>query len=208
MTRTQVAPVLLAAMLSSMLTIAGVQVLAPPTSRAAQDGNAAMPVLRAQRVELVDANGVVRGVLGLTPGGEAAGVIFRDEQGRERAGMGTGRPAWGVGPGAWVLDDAGRLRAAWGLAPDDSAAAYLIADEAGRRRAGIGGNSELGYGVVIADETGAPRVGVGALVRGEDGYGLRIRDAAGNLQVSVAASTDAGSISVQNATGQPLWRAP
>jgi len=50
----------------------------------------------------------------------------------------------------------------------------LIADEAGRRRAGIGGNSELGYGVVIADETGAPRVGIGALVRGEGGYGLRV----------------------------------
>jgi hypothetical protein len=208
MTRTQVMPVLLAAILSSMLTVAGVQLLAPPTSRAAQDGNAPVPLLRVQRIELVDASGAVRGVLGLTPGGEAAGVIFRDEQGRERAGMGTGRPAWGIGPGAWVLDDAGRLRAAWGLAPDDSAAAYLVADEAGRRRAALGGNSELGYGVVIADESGAPRVGVGPLARGDDGYGLRIRDAAGNLQVSVAARADAGTISVLNATGQPLWSAP
>src|SRR3954468_8009979 len=105
MIHTQMGPVLLAAMLSSLLTVAGMQVLAPPTSRAAQDGNAPVPLLRVQRVELVDANGAVRGVLGLTPGGDAAGIIFRDEEGRERTGMGTVRPAWGVGPGAWVLDD-------------------------------------------------------------------------------------------------------
>src|SRR5437868_13440433 len=160
MMRKQVVPIVLASMLSSMLTLAGAQVLAPPTSRAAQDGGAPVPMLRVQRVEIVDANGTVRGVLGLTPGGDAAGVIFRDEQGRERAGMGTGRPAWGVGPGAWVLDDAGRLRAAWGLAPDDSAAAFLVADETGQRRAGMGGTSQLGYGVVVADESGAPRVGM------------------------------------------------
>src|SRR5256714_2702755 len=155
MTRQQLMPVLLVAMLSSMLTLAGVQVLTPPTSRAAQDSQGPVSLLRAQRVEIVDASGTVRGVLGLTPGGDAAGVIFRDEQGRERAGMGTGRPAWGVGPGAWVLDGDGRLRAAWGLAPDDTAAAFLVADGTGQRRAGMGGTSELGYGVVIADENGA-----------------------------------------------------
>jgi hypothetical protein len=208
MTRNQLAPVVLAAMLSSLLTLAGVQLIVPPTSRAAQDGNGAAPVLRVQRVEVVDATGTVRGVLGLTAGGDAAGIVFRDEQGRERAGMGTGRPAWGVGPGAWVLDGSGRLRAAWGLAPDDGAAAFLLADEAGQRRAGLGGNSELGYGVVIADESGAPRVGVGPLVRGQEGYGLRIRDEAGDVRVSVAAGADAGAISVLNAAGQPLWHAP
>jgi len=182
MTRQQIMPVLLAAMLSSMLTLAGVQMFAPPTSRAAPDGQGPVSLLRAQRVEIVDANGTVRGVLGLTPGGDAAGVIFRDEQGRERAGMGTGRPAWGVGPGAWVLDGEGRLRAGWGLAPDDTAAAFLVADETGQRRTGMGGTSELGYGVVIADENGAPRVGIGPLARGEDGYGMRVRDANGNLR--------------------------
>jgi hypothetical protein len=208
MTRQQIVPIALASILSSMLTLAGAQVVAPPTSRAAQDGGVSAPVLRVQRVEIVDANGTVRGVLGLTPGGEAAGVIFRDEDGRERAGMGTGRPAWGVGPGAWVLDGSGRLRAAWGLAPDDTAAAYLLADETGQRRAGIGGNSELGYGLVIADESGAPRVGMGPLARGEDGYGMRIRDAAGNPRVSLAAGTDAGTVSVLTADGRALWRAP
>ncbi len=208
MTRKQIVPVILAAVLSSMLTLAGAQVLAPPTSRAAQDGTTVVPLLRVQRVELVDATGTVRGVLGLTPGGDAAGIIFRDEEGRERAGMGTGRPAWGIGPGAWVLDSSGRLRAAWGVAADDAAAAFLVADEAGLRRAGIGGNSELGYGVVVADETGAPRVGMGPLARGEGGYGLGIRDADGNLRVSGAAGADDGTVSVLNAAGQPVWRAP
>jgi hypothetical protein len=201
-------PVFLVAIVSSLLTLAGVQLLRPPTSSAAQDGSSVMPLLRVQRVELVDANGTVRGVLGLTPGGDAAGVIFRDEEGRERAGMGTGRPAWGVGPGAWVLDGDGRLRAAWGLAPDDSAAAFLLADEAGQRRAGLGGNSALGYGVVVADESGTPRVGMGPLARGEDGYGMRIRDAAGNIRVSAAAGEDDGTVSVVGTGGQPLWRAP
>lgn len=208
MTRHQLAPVLLAAMLSSLLTLAGVHLFAPPTSRAQQEGTAPVTVLRVQRIEVTDASGTVRGVMGLTPGGDAAGIIFRDEEGRERAGMGTGRPAWGVGPGAWVLDGSGRLRAGWGLAPDDSAAAFLVADEAGQRRAGLGGNSDLGYGVVVADESGAPRVGIGALARGEDGYGLRIRDAAGDPRVSVAAGADAGTISVLNAAGQPLLRVP
>jgi hypothetical protein len=208
MTRNQITPVILAAMMSSLLTLAGAEVLRPPTSRAAQDTGGPVGLLRVQRIELVDANGTVRGVLGLTPGGDAAGVIFRDEDGRERAGMGTGRPAWGVGPGAWVLDGEGRLRAAWGLAPDGAAAAFLVADEAGQRRTGIGGNSELGYGVVVADESGAPRVGMGPLARGEDGYGLRIRDGAGKIRVSAAAGTDDGTVSVLNAAGQSLWHAP
>jgi len=208
MTRQQVVPIALASILSSMLTLAGAQLLAPPTSRAAQEGGASVPLLRVQRVEIVDANGTVRGVMGLTPGGDAAGVIFRDEEGRERAGMGTGRPAWGVGPGAWVLDGSGRLRAAWGLSPDDTAAAYLVADELGQRRAGIGGNSDLGYGLVVADESGAPRIGVGPLARGEDGYGMRIRDAAGDPRVSLAADAGGGTVSVLNADGRPLWRAP
>jgi hypothetical protein len=208
MTRKQFVPVLLAAMLSSMLTLAGVQVFAPPMSRAAQDSQGPVSLLRAQRVEIVDASGTVRGVLGLTPGGDAAGVIFRDEQGRERAGMGTGRPAWGVGPGAWVLDGEGRLRAGWGLAPDDTAAAFLVADEAGQRRAGMGGTSDLGYGVVVADESGAPRVGMGSLARGEDGYGMRLRDAGGTLRVSVSAGADSGAMSVLSADGRPVWRAP
>jgi hypothetical protein len=201
-------PVLLAAMLSSMLTLAGVQVLSPPTSRAAQDSQGPASLLRAQRVEIVDASGTVRGVLGLTPGGDAAGVIFRDEQGRERAGMGTGRPAWGVGPGAWVLDGEGRLRAGWGLAPDDTAAAFLVADEAGQRRAGMGGTSALGYGMVVADESGAPRVGMGTLARGDDGYGMRIRDANGNPRVSASAGADSGALSVLGADGRTVWRAP
>jgi hypothetical protein len=208
MTRQQFMPILLAAMLSSMLTLAGVQLLTPTTGRAAQDNQGPVSLLRAQRVEIVDASGMVRGVLGLTPGGDAAGVIFRDEQGRERAGMGTGRPAWGVGPGAWVLDDAGRLRAAWGLAPDDTAAAFLVADETGQRRAGMGGTSELGYGVVVADESGAPRVGMGTLARGAEGYGMRVQDANGNLRLSLSGGANNSAISVLSADGRPVWRAP
>src|SRR3954451_19218041 len=194
MTRNQLMSILLAAIASSLLTLAGAELLRPPTSRAAQDGAGPVGLLRVQRIELVDANGTVRGVLGLTPGGDAAGVIFRDETGRERAGMGTGRPAWGVGPGAWVLDGEGRLRAGWGLAPDDTAAAFLVADETGQRRAGMGGTSQLGYGVVIADESGSPRVGMGPLARGEEGYGMRVRDAGGALRVSVSAAADSGAM--------------
>jgi hypothetical protein len=107
-----------------------------------------------------------------------------------------------------VLDGDGRLRAAWGLAPDDAAVAFLVADETGQRRAGLGGNSALGYGVVIADESGAPRAGMGPLAGGADGYGMRLRDANGNLRVSVSAGADGGAMSVLSADGRPVWHAP
>src|SRR5262245_49519448 len=146
--------------------------------------------------------------MGLTPGGDAAGVIFRDEEGRERAGMGTGRPAWGVGPGGWVLDGEGRLRAAWGLAPGDAAAAFLVADESGHRRVGLGGASAVGYGVVVADEGGQPRVGMGGLAGSDPSYGLRVRDAAGNPRVALSAGADGAGLSVLDASGRTVWRAP
>lgn len=208
MVRAQWIPVLMAALLSSLLTLVGTQVLAPPSSSAAQVSDGTASVVRTQRVEIVDATGTVRAVLGTTPGGDAAGVIFRDEDGRERAGMGTGRPAWGVGPGGWVLDGNGRLRAAWGLAPDDAAAAFLVADETGRRRVGLGGASAVGYGVVVADETGQPRVGMGGLPGSDPSYGMRVRDAAGNPRVALSAGTDSASLSVLDASGRTVWRAP
>jgi hypothetical protein len=83
-----------------------------------------------------------------------------------------------------------------------------VADESGQRRAGIGGNSELGYGVVIADASGDARVGMGPLAGAADTYGMRIRDAAGDPQVTISASADRGSVCAGGANGRPVCLAP
>src|SRR5262245_58378912 len=117
----QLLPVGLAAVLSSALTLLLAQVLAPAPGSAAPATQGVTPVIRAERVEIVDNRGTVRVALGDVAGEDSAGISFRDADGRERAGMGTGRRSWGTGAGAYVLDGTGRLRAAWGLAPDDVA---------------------------------------------------------------------------------------
>jgi hypothetical protein len=204
--RAQLVSIGLAAVVSSALTLGVAQVLAPSPGQAAPESQAAVPLVRAQRIELVDENGVVRAMLSTGAGDESAGISFRDAQGRERAGMGTGRPGWGTGAGAYVLDANGRLRAAWGLAPQDAGAGFLVFDETTTRRVGLGGGS-AGYGVVVADESGQFRVGMGPL-RDEEGYGFSVRDRAGDRRALMGADVDGASLAVFDAAGRPIWQAP
>jgi hypothetical protein len=207
MTLGQLVPVGLAAVLSSALTFMLAQVLAPPPSSAAPASQGVVPVVRAQQVELVDDRGTVRVTLGVRAGEDSAGIAFRDADGRERAGMGTGRPSWGTGAGAYVLDANGRLRTAWGLAPADAAVGVVIFDEAAARRLGLGGSAATGYGVVVADDSGQFRAGIGP-VSGDESYGLAVRDQAGDRRAVLAGDTAGATLTLLNAAGQPVWQAP
>jgi hypothetical protein len=203
----QLLPVVLVAVLSSALTLILAQVIAPASGGAAPVTQGVTPVVRAQQIEVVDEHGTVRVVLGVRAGEESAGISFRDADGRERAGMGTGRPSWGTGAGAYVLDGNGRLRAAWGLAPEDAAVGFLIFDETAARRVGLGGSGPTGYGIAVADGTGQLRAGVGPLP-GDEGYGFSVRDQASDRRVVLGGDVDGATLTLLDAAGQPVWQVP
>ncbi len=125
---------LLACVGSSAVTLAGALLLLPPASRAAPEVQATLPVVRAERFELVDANGALRATLATnlrTPWLETDRPIpvtalqLFDAQGTSRANVGVG----GEGP--------------------DSATVFTLNDAAGTPRVSIHTLSNGGQ-IVIA----------------------------------------------------------
>ena len=123
--RALVLTAILAACVSSLLTLVGALLVLAPTIRAAPDPQAVQPLVRAERFELVTPAGEVRAMLIVHPtGGGAlylrdaegsdagvdlsataggAGIVLRDTTGRVRTGLNSG----GM-PGLFLTDEAGQ----------------------------------------------------------------------------------------------------
>src|SRR5688500_11537156 len=90
MTRAQLLPLLMVSLGSSVFTLAAGFVLAVlvlvPTAGAAPGSQVPSPVLRAERIELVDGGGTVRARLGVVEG--AVALVLLDPSGQVRAGIG------------------------------------------------------------------------------------------------------------------------
>jgi hypothetical protein len=132
--RTIVLTAVIASCVSSLVTLAATLLVLAPTIRAAPDAQAAQPVVRAERFELVDAQGKLVARLGQHTGGEPAGP-----------GILLG------GTSLDFLDQAGQMRASMGLANDSTPGVFFISSQG--LVAGIGENS-------VADRTPAGSVGI------------------------------------------------
>jgi hypothetical protein len=110
MDRTVLLSVLVSSVSSALVAFALGALASPPVSRAAPGQQAPAPVVRAQRFELVDAQGTVRAQLG---------VLERDVIGLA------------------VLEPGGQPRAVIGL-ESDGTAGVLVADPSGQPRVGLG----------------------------------------------------------------------
>ncbi len=80
--RTVVLTALVASCVSSLVTLAGALLFLAPAIRAAPDSQAAQPLVRAERFELVDADGMQRAVLGIDGQGLALTLGGSDNQPR------------------------------------------------------------------------------------------------------------------------------
>ena len=155
MPRRTLALLLAVSLLSSAVTLGLARLTFPTATAAGQDP----AVVRAQRFELVDGDGVVRGVLSMDAFRGRPGLLILDEAGRPRAFLGNqatansyglgildergtlraGLGAGGAGfVGINVRDGAGRIRANLFATDDGAAAAVQTWDEAGRVRAFMG----------------------------------------------------------------------
>jgi len=115
MQRALLGPVAAASLVSATLSIVTMALLGAPSPRAVQ---AQGSVIRAERVEIVDAQGMLRMRLGVEPTG-AANLVVYDPAGQLRLAMGladVGQPVLGF----W--DPAGQPRLGMGIAPDGSPA--------------------------------------------------------------------------------------
>ena len=123
---------------------------------------AAPEVIRAQRFELVDAEGRVRAVLGESPGGAPA-LMLNDEKGQARAALGLDANC----PRLELSDEQGEARASLFLVFPSAVPSLWLRDEKGKVRASLevapGGSRELaalgpglGFGaeLVLRDEEG------------------------------------------------------
>src|SRR4051812_3474211 len=81
-TRIIVLTALIASCTSSVITLAVALLVLAPGIRAAPDPQGVQPVVRAERFELLDTSGTVRGSLNMEANG--AGLTLRDETGTSR----------------------------------------------------------------------------------------------------------------------------
>jgi hypothetical protein len=89
MTRATLLPTCVAALLSSALTLAGAMLAYPPLSRAEVGAQLPPSVVRAQRFEVIDANGAIVATLG-SEAERSAGLFILDAAGQQRAALGVG----------------------------------------------------------------------------------------------------------------------
>ena len=150
---------LLAVSLLSSVATLGLARLTFPTATAASQDPA---VVRAQRVELVDTDGVVRGVLAVDAFRGRPGLLILDEAGRPRAFFGN--QAVGNTYGLGILDERGTFRAGLGGGGGTQGFAGInVRDGAGRIRANLFATDDGAAAAVQAwDEAGRVRVFMGA----------------------------------------------
>ncbi len=129
-------------------------------------------VVRAQRFELVDAEGRVRALLAMSLDGRP-GLAFLDEKGEGRAGLVLGTD----GPTLELWDKKGKLRARLAVHPD-LGPALTLHDEQGVMRAGLLAGTDGRPGLAFLDEKGKPLTLLGVGVDA-GGKGLVLLDEKG-----------------------------
>src|SRR5690242_18680746 len=77
-------PLLAVSLFSSMLTLAAALLIFAPPGRAEPVGQTNSPIIQAQRIDLVDANGTARARLGVDSDG-SVGFAILDQGGQSRA---------------------------------------------------------------------------------------------------------------------------
>jgi len=140
-------------------------------------------VIQAQRFELVDASGMVRGVLRMAPEGTGPEVALLDEAGRRRATM---------------MENA------------EGEYALSIFDASGSVRFGLGTTNRGFLGVNVGDEHGVIRSNLYANDDGSDA-GFRTWDADGHVRTKLGAVEGDPSVfalRVFDEQEQVLWQAP
>jgi hypothetical protein len=136
-------------------------------------------ILRAQRIEVVDATGRTRIALAVHPDGEA-GLILVDAAGRTRAGL--------------------------MLTPDGSPG-LILRDAAGRTRVGLVVRQEGTPDLGLTDVTGRLRILL--FVHPDGSPGLRLQDAAGQPRVLLVVPPDGTpGLTFWDAAARVLFRAP
>jgi hypothetical protein len=118
---------------------------------AAEQAKKAPPeVVQAQRFELVDAQGRVRGEIGMGADGRAPSLVLRGEKGEMRAMLALGSEG---NSALALMDGKGETRAALSLLPD--ASPYLVlTDGQGKTRAGLAVLADGGPGLMLYDKGG------------------------------------------------------
>src|SRR5215210_4966076 len=107
MQRSLLLPLLLGSLCASAVTLAGTMIFFPPASRAAPEPQATVPLVRAERIELVDRQGTVRGLLAVGGDGPDSATAFTlsDYAGTRRVTIS-------------VLNNGGQVTITPGSAPD------------------------------------------------------------------------------------------
>ena len=125
MQRAVLLPVLVSSLVSAAVALAAAILVFPPHSQAAQNAQPPYPVLRAERFEVVDAQGALRMRLGVEQSG-AANVVVYDPSGRLRLAVGLaddGQPVMGF----W--DPAGQPRLGAGFDPAGGPSLVIRGDQ-------------------------------------------------------------------------------
>ena len=172
-------PLLLAGAVGAVLSVALEQLISPlPTAAQPQP-----PVIQAQRFELVDATGGLRGVLRMAPEGTGPEVALLDEAGHRRATM---------------------------TQNGDGEYAFLIFDPDGSLRFGVGTTKRGFVGLNVRDGHGVIRSNLYASDDGSD-TGFRTWDEDGRVRTklgSVEGDPSTYAVRVFDGQSQVLWQAP
>jgi hypothetical protein len=219
-------PLLGVSLFSSALTLVGALLAFPPASRA-DTTQQVIPVLQAQRFEVVDAAGAVRARLGVESDNSAGLAVF-DGTGQARAlvslssadtaavqvrspqdGRATlsALPAGTIGLG--LVDPAGASRAGIGLSPDGSPVIEVgnrLQDQPSARvQLSQLADGTIGLGIV--DGSGRPRVGLATAPDGTPA--LLLLDAAARPRAIVVLQPDGTpGMRIANEAGQVYWQTP
>ena len=183
LTMRSMVPMLAVALLASATTL-GLMRLTAWAPRAAQaSGQETLPVVRAQRFELVDASGAVTAIVGVDPS-------------RNR-------------PGLYLYDEHGTLRAAFGNVVIGGAYGFFIQNERGVARWVLGAGSGSGFaGFNVRDDAGTIRANIFAT---DDGAaaGVQTFDQDAKIRTQIGSFADAAPVvRILDADGQPIWQAP
>ncbi len=219
-------PLLGVSLFSSAITFAGAMLAFPLASRAAPAAQP-LPVVQAQRFDLLDANGTLRARLGVDPDAATTGLTIFDTNGQARASVSLGgdtaiiqtispqgaRATLSALPtgvvGAGMVDPNGTSRAGMGLAADGSPVVEVGHNLQGQPspRVQLSDLPDGTLGLGIVDQAGRPRAGLAIASDGTPG--ALLLDAAGRPRVVAGLQADGQpTLRLQNESGQPIWVAP
>jgi hypothetical protein len=198
----------------------------PPAGRAEPVAQP-LPVVQAQRFDLLDANGTLRARLGVDADNDSAGLTVFDSNGQARASIALGGdtaviqtlspqggratlsalPTGVVGVG--MVDPSGASRAGIGLASDGNPVVEvgrnLQSQPSARVQLTDLPDGTVGLGLV--DQSGRPRAGLALAADGTPG--LLLLDASSRPRVVAGLGADGTpTLRLQNEAGQPIWVAP